>query len=125
MPMVYVRRFAAACVLFFLPGAFAYAANRSLPEDVNVKVFAKTVPNRLDLLVRVPLAAVKDIQFPTRGDTGYLDLSAVKSMLPGAARYWVATCFDVYENGVPAAEPEIAGARISSSSDSSFDSYEN
>ena len=123
--MVYVRRFAAACAIFFLLGAIVHAANRPLPEDVNVKVFAKTDQTRLDLLVRIPLAAVKDIQFPARGDTGYLDLSAVKSMLPGASRYWIANCFDVYENGAPAAKPEIASARISATSDTSFDSYEN
>jgi len=125
MPMVCVRRFAAACALLLLLGAFVHAANRSLPEDVNVKIFATTGQNRLDLLVRVPLAAVQDIQFPTRGDTGYLDLSAVKSMLPGASRYWIASCFDVYENGVPTAKPEITSARISATSDSSFDSYQN
>src|SRR5580700_11557189 len=113
MKTVQVRRFAAACASFFLFTPFAYPANRPLPEDVSAKVFAKSEGGRLELLVRVPLAAVKDIQFPTRGDTGYLDLSAIKSMLPGASRYWIANCFEVYENGAPAAKPEIASARIS------------
>jgi hypothetical protein len=91
---------------------------------VNVKAFARPEHGRLELLVRVPLAAVKDIEFPSRGETGYLDLSTVKSMLPGAARYWIANCFEVYENGVATPKPEVFQTHISVSSDPSFESYQ-
>jgi hypothetical protein len=114
---------AAAFASSFLLAPIAHSAARSLPEDVSVKAFAKLDRGRLELLVRVPLAAVKDIQFPVRGDAGYLDLNAVKSMLPGAARYWIAGCFEVFEDGVAVAKPEIARARISLRSDQSFLSY--
>src|SRR5947207_2192644 len=93
------RRAAVACASLLLIAPFASAANRSLPETVNVKAFATLDGDRVELLVRVPLAAVKDIQFPTRGDAGYLDLDAVKSMLPGAARYWIASCFEIFDRG--------------------------
>lgn len=103
--------------------ALVHAANRPTPEIVNVKAFARVEGHQLDLLVRIPLAAVKDVQFPTRGDAGYLDLDAMKSMLPGAARYWISTGFDVFDNGVLVSRPTVAETRLSIDSDQSFDSY--
>src|SRR5580704_16908309 len=119
------RRFVAlsgVSVFLFVP--FVHAANRPTPEIVNIKAFARLEGRQLELLVRVPLAAVKDIQFPTRGAAGYLDLDAVKSMLPGAARYWIASGFEALDRGVPLPRPEAAETRISISSDRSFDSYQ-
>ena len=75
------------------------------------------------MLVRLPLTSVKDLEFPTRGDSGYLDLNSLKSMLPGAARYWIADCFEVYEDGVLAPKPEIVQTRVSLNGDQSFNSY--
>lgn len=124
MPSVGASSFAVALASFFLLVPSVYPANRSLPEDVNIQAIAKQDPRRLTLLVRVPLAAVKDIQFPTRGENGDLDLSAVESMLPGAAKYWIADCFEVQEDGVVSARPQVVKARLSLISDNSFDSYE-
>jgi hypothetical protein len=119
---VHRLKIAAAGLFLFVP--LIFPANRPLPEDVIVKAIAKQDPGRLDLLVRVPLAAVKDIQFPTRGETGYLDLDALKSMLPGAAKYWIAGCFALQEDGVAERAPEILQTRISAISDQSFGSYQ-
>jgi hypothetical protein len=116
-------RLAAAFAGFFLLIPSVYPANRPLPEDVAIKAFARQEGSRLELLVRLPLVAVKDIQFPARQD-GYLDLTALESMLPGASQYWIADCFEVYENGAAAAKPEIAKTRIAVNSDPSFDSYQ-
>lgn len=113
----------AASASLCLFAAVVHAANRPIPEIVNVKAFARPEGRQLELLVRVPLAAVKDVQFPARGTEGYLDLAAVKSMLPGAARYWIASGFDVFENGTAVARPDVSDTRISISSDQSFDSY--
>ena len=108
-----------------LSGPLGNTAPRPLPEDVTVKAIAKKGSRPPPATCAyVPLAAVKDVQFPTRGDTGYLDLGALKSMLPGAARYWIADCFEVQEDGVPAAKPAIVGTRVSLNSDPSFDSYQ-
>jgi hypothetical protein len=101
----------------------AHSENRPLPELVNVKAIVHQEGDRLVLLVRLPLNSVRDIQFPSRGDSGYLDLSALKSMLPGAARYWIADCFELYEDGLLAPKPEIAQTRISLNADQSFNSY--
>ena len=112
-----------------LGAAIVHAANRPIPEAVNVKVFVRLdngppENGSLDLLVRVPLAAVKDIQFPTRGEAGYLDLDALASMLPGAADHWIAGGFDVFDHGEPVSRPEVDQPRIAMIADQSFDSYQ-
>src|SRR5262245_43443899 len=114
---------AAGASLVFL-AAMVHAANRPIPEVVNVKVFVRLESGSLDLLVRVPLAAVKDIQFPTRGEAGYLDLEALASMLPGAADHWIAGGFEVFDHGEPVSRPEVDQPRIATNADQSFDSYQ-
>jgi len=115
---------AAAGVGLVLCAALVHAATRPVPEVVNAKVFVRLENGSLDLLVRVPLAAVKDIQFPTRGEAGYLDLEALASMLPGAADHWIAGGFDVFDDGQPVSRPEVDQPRIAVISDQSFDSYQ-
>jgi xanthosine utilization system XapX-like protein len=104
--------------------AIVHTATRSIPEVVNVKVFAHVENSGLDLVVRVPLAAVKDIQFPVRGEAGYLDLDALPSILPGAADQWIAGGFEVFDHDEPVSRPEVDQPRISLISDQSFDSYQ-
>src|SRR5712671_6366432 len=117
---------ASASFFFFAP--LVYAASRPIPEIVNVKIFATTFATaegaELELLVRVPLAAVKDVQFPTRADGDTLDLVALKSMLPGAAKYWIATMIAVSDHGTALAAPQVAATQIAISANRSFDSYE-
>lgn len=114
----------AAGVSLLLFAAIVHAATRPIPEVVNVKVFANVEKSGLDLLVRVPLAAVKDIQFPVRGEAGYLDLEALPSILPGAADQWIAAGFEVFDHGELVSRPEVDQPRISLISDQSFDSYQ-
>src|SRR5262249_26644983 len=114
----------AAGVSLVLFAAIVHTATRPLPEVVNVKVFAHVEKGELDLLVRVPLAAVKDIQFPVRGEAGYLDLEALPSILPGAADHWIAGGLEFLDLGEPVWRPEVAQPRISLISDQSFDSYQ-
>jgi xanthosine utilization system XapX-like protein len=111
-------------VSLVLFAAIVHTATRPIPEVVNVRVFAHLENGGLDLLVRVPLAAVKDIQFPLRGEAGYLDLEALPSMLPGAADQWIAGGFEVFDHGEPVSRAEVDHPRISLISDQSFDAYQ-
>jgi hypothetical protein len=99
------------------------AATPSLPEEVGIRAFIKPAGHNLQVLVRVPMAALNQIQFPLR-DSGYLDLPLARTALPGAARYWIANSVDVYENGVVLPKPRIAATRIAIESDDSFFSYD-
>jgi len=114
----------AAGASLVLYAAIVHSASRPIPDVVNIKAFVHLKNGSLDLLVRVPLAAVKDIQFPTRGEAGYLDLEALASMLPGAADHWIAGGFEVFDHGEPVSRPEVDQPRISTNADQSFDSYQ-
>ncbi|HEV2991248.1 MAG TPA: hypothetical protein VG759_22605, partial [Candidatus Angelobacter sp.] len=59
-----------------------------IPSDVTVHTFIKPEGQRLRLLVRVPLAAMRDVYFPTRGP-GYLNLARVDNALRDAAAVWI------------------------------------
>ncbi len=119
-----VRGLVLPCAFLLALGQGAGAVERPIPESAGVTTFARLQGEQLELLVRLPLVAVRDVQFPVRGEAGYLDLDGVKSMLTGIARYWVADHFEVWEHGRRLPRPEVAATRISISSDSSFASYQ-
>jgi HupE/UreJ protein len=99
------------------------AAAHDIPNDVTVQAFVRPQGGRLHLLIRVPLKAMRDINFPERGP-GYLDLARVSAVLPEAANLWIAGFIEIYENDTRLAKPQIVAARISLLSDRSFTSYD-
>jgi hypothetical protein len=112
-------------------GAFAVLAPRlsahDIPNDVTIQTFFKPDGNRLRLLVRVPLAAMRDMDYPkprtgTRGDL--MDLGRAESTLRDASTLWLSDFIDVYENGERLPKPQVAAVRASLPSDRSFTSYE-
>jgi hypothetical protein len=94
-----------------------------IPADVTVRAFLKPEGQRLHLLVRAPMAAMRDVQFPTRG-VGNLDLAKADSSLRQAAMLWIADNVAVYEDGVRLGTPSLVAARVSLPADRSFESYE-
>ena len=118
MPRILVA-ILAALYLFFPCGAVPH----DIPNDVVVQAFVKPHGDRLHLLVRVPLKAMRDINFPERGP-GYLDLARVNEVLPGAATLWIADFIELYEKDTRLAKSQIVATRISLPSDRSFVSYE-
>ena len=61
------------------------AAAHDIPTDVKLNAFVKPAGNRLELLVRVPMAAMRDVDFPLRGP-GYLDLVPASTQRCAARR---------------------------------------
>jgi hypothetical protein len=94
-----------------------------IPASVIVHAFVKPQGERLHLLVRVPLAAMRDVEFPERSD-GFLDLTRVDRSLRDATMLWVAGSVDVYEGSTLLGVPQIIDARVSLPSDRSFLSYD-
>jgi hypothetical protein len=115
----------AAIVLALLCGIapLANAAERPIPAAVNIRAFAVEQGDNLDVLVRMPLGAVKNVQFPVGGDTGALDLAQMRTMLTGIAEHWVAANFAIRQGKTVVARPQIAGTRLSIISDPSFNAY--
>ncbi len=83
-------------------------AAHDIPNDVTVQMFLRPSGNKLDLLVRVPVKSMRDIDFPKLGP-GYLDLSPARSVLAGC-RHRVAGAPDRNSRRRQApAGPEVAG----------------
>ncbi len=90
-----------------------------VPADVLVRAFVSPQGGTLRFLVRVPLEAMQDFDFPQFG-RGYLDIAAADRFLRDAAVVWIAQPVAIFENGAELAEPRIAAIRISLPSDRSF-----
>jgi len=116
-----VVRFSGLCAFFFM--ACINAAAHDIPNDVTVQAFLKPEGQRLHLLVRVPMRACRDVDFPTRGP-GYLDLARADASLNDAATVWIADSVELYEGAARLAKLEVVSARVSLESDRSFGSYE-
>src|SRR4051812_24960068 len=91
--------------LVFLAAAFALfsparPSAHDIPNDVTIQSFFKPEGQRLRLLIRVPLVAMRDVDYPKRGanNSGLLDLSRADATLRDAATLWVADFLSVYEN---------------------------
>ena len=98
-------------------------AAHDIPIDVTAQLIAKPAGQHLQLLVRVPLKAMRDIEFPTRGP-GYLDLDHIDPQLNEAAALWVGNEIEVYEGDARLPGPQVQQTRVSLESDRSFTSYE-
>jgi hypothetical protein len=79
------------------------------------------VDDRLELLVRLPLAAMVEVEFPSRGP-GYLDLARADDALRRAARL-LADNITIYEDDTPLPTAQVVRTRVSLASDRSFGSY--
>jgi hypothetical protein len=117
-----VRRLVAATATM-LAAALAPAAAHDIPNDVKVNAFLRPAGDRLELLMRVPMQALIEVEFPMRG-VGYIDLPRVDDALRGAVKLYITDNITVYENDEPLPTPRIAQVRVSLPSDKSFTSYE-
>ncbi|MEE8587313.1 MAG: hypothetical protein V3T83_20935, partial [Acidobacteriota bacterium] len=100
------------CIIFLLTalGAilapFSIAFAHEIPDRVVVRAFVKPEGERLHLLVRVPLEAMRDLQWPT-DEEGYLDLTRTASLLPDAATLWISNSIQLFEDGSPLSRPDV------------------
>ena len=99
------------------------AQAHDIPSDVTVHAFVKPSGNRLQLLVRVPLKAMRDVVFPERAG-GYLDVEKLAPLLPDAATLWIADFVAIYEGAARLSKPRVTATQVSLASDSSFASFE-
>ena len=99
-------------------------AAHDLPAHVVVHAFVKPEGSRLRVIVRVPLAAMGDVDYPTSGPGGLLDLTRVDRALNDAVALSLLPAFRIEENGAALARPRVAAVRLSLPSDRSFVTYE-
>ncbi len=94
-----------------------------IPGDVTIQAFVRPEGQRLRVLVRVPLEAMQDFNFPQRGQ-GYLDIEAIDPMLRDAIMLWVGDELKIYEDDVLLAGKRLTAVRVSLPSDRSFETYD-
>src|SRR5258706_6460759 len=123
-----LRRFAVALIAVFAC-AISYACvsppparAHDIPADVKINAFFKPAGDRLELLVRLPLASLIDTDFPMRG--AFLDLARADEPIRGGIKVWLTDNIDVYEDGAVLEKPRIVAALVSLPSDRSFASFE-
>ena len=131
LPNSMLRGRGVATVARFAFGVFAFAlalANsvvagaHEIPNDVRIQAYVKPVGDRLNLLVRVPLVAMTEVDYPRLG-TGYIDLPNADAALRQAANLWLADNMEMYEGRVRLPYPRVVEVRVSLPSDRSFASY--
>ena len=105
----------------------ASPAAHDIPNDVTVQAFVKPEGRTLRLLVRVPLVAMRDIDYPrpaAGSNAGLLDLARADDTLRDAAMLWVGHEISVYEEDVKLSDPRVAAVQAALPSDRSFASYD-
>ena len=111
--------FVTALVLLAAAGASAH----DIPTDVTVQAFLKPDGQRLRLIVRVPLDALRDMGVPTRPD-GVMDLPRLDPMLADNVMLWIGQNIDLYEHNTHLPAPRLAAWQLSIPGDRSFTSYD-
>jgi hypothetical protein len=101
----------------------AAAAAHEIPSDVTVTMFAKPEGHVLRVLVRLPLRASLDAEYPRR-ERDFVDLAKAGPYLRDAARSALANNLDLYEDDARLPAPRILAARLSLESDKSFAGYD-
>lgn len=99
------------------------AMGHDAPAQVTVQLHLRSSEGSMQVLARIPLEAVRDVDFPETAD-GYLDVTALSPRLAGLAKLWIADSILLEEDGQPAGPARVTAARISVESDRSFGSYE-
>jgi hypothetical protein len=116
-------KWAAVVLAALLAATAARPTAHEIPADITVHAFVKPEGQRLHLILRLPLRAMRDINFPTVGP-GYLDVGRMNDTLRQAALLWLGGSVELHESGERVAAPELLAVRASLPSDRSFASYE-
>jgi hypothetical protein len=109
-----------AAVLVVAFPSLQYA--HDIPSRVTVLAFVRPQGHTLRVVMRVPLEAMRDVNFPFRGP-GYLDFDAATPLMRDAAKVWLADEMSLYENDKRLPEPRIVATQVSLPSDRSFGDY--
>lgn len=100
----------------------ATVSAHDIPSRVTLLAFVKPEPGRLRIVLRAPLEAMRDVNWPQRAP-GYLDLWKAAPLARDAAVQWIAQFIRAYENGNQLDAPTLVATRISIPSDRAFSSY--
>ena len=104
-------------------GLISNLGAHDIPNDVSVQAFVKPAGQRLQLLIRVPLKAMRDVQFPQRGP-GYLDINRAGELLHDSAMVWLSNDMTIFEGDTRLPAPKLLATQVSMESDKSFTDFD-
>ena len=113
----WLRACAALCVLAVAAPALAH----DIAAEVKVQAYVKPQGQVLRLIVRAPLKALRDIEFPLNG--AFLDIARADPFLHDAAVMWLANSIEIYEGDHKLPAGQVIAALASLESDKSYVSY--
>src|SRR5215204_3313429 len=73
------------------------ATAHEIPSDAKINMFVRPSGTTLSILLRVPLSAMQEVDFPRRGP-GYLEVSRADEALRNATQLWLVNNLTVLEN---------------------------
>ena len=94
-----------------------------IPNDITIQAFLEPEAQRLRLIVRVPLPAMRDVNYPKRG-RDFVELTRIDQILRDAATVWIGNEVELYENDDSLPAPRLVDIRASLPGDTSFGAYE-
>jgi hypothetical protein len=100
----------------------AHPSAHEIPSDVRVQIFVAPQADSLRVIVRAPIGAMNELEWPTAGV--FLDLSKAEPVWRQAATEWIGSRIDLYEDDRRLDAPQLIAVTASPPSDTSFDSYE-
>ena len=114
-----------AIALALLPLAHGRAAAHEVPGSVTVQVLVRQQGDRLQVLVRTPLEAMQEMQFPV-DLRGILDLEEVRSsgLLTESAHRWITPNLDLFAGDAKLPAATVRAVRLSIPSDRSFTDFD-
>ena len=101
----------------------SFALAHDIPASVVVQAFLRPQGSHARLLVRLPLGAMRDVEFPLK-DGGILDIGRADQTLRDAALRWLSRDLELYEGDRKLPAPQLAAVRVSLPSDRSFATYD-
>ncbi|HUF47593.1 MAG TPA: HupE/UreJ family protein [Vicinamibacterales bacterium] len=103
----------------------AIPAAHEIPVDVTAHVLIRPEGDRLRMIVRVPLAAMRDVEYPLTG-AGFLDLADTRlsGRLRDAATLWIAQSLHLSAADRPLPAPTVAAHRLSMPTDRSLETWD-
>jgi hypothetical protein len=113
----------AIATAFALFGALTATWGHDLPGKLTILMYVKPQDTQLNVLLRVPMEALTEIQFPIRGQ-GYLDLEQADRALLDAAHMYVTENMRFFANGEELRGARVEKLRVSHAGDKSFVEYD-
>ena len=116
--------FALVVALLMSAVSIESASADDVPLRVAVQAFVKPAGSELSILMRVPMDALGEIDFPTRGVPGSLIFSEADNALETAAYTYIIGSVQVFEGDRQLTDYTLRKVRVSLPSDRSFNSYD-